>query len=193
MTALFVERLIVSAIILLLAAATLRITWTKEISLVARVSKKIESYLPTVEPDLAKEHESKVNITLTRSLNGKLSLFLRLDHSIDKIGDIALSIDSTTDSSIALKNIRGFTYFKETLIHPLIAFKEIDASIAEVPTWIKDPKDWDIVLKWRDGENKQHTKRWPYERYKMLSQTLRENGWVKDPNHDNVFLAEVTL
>ena len=199
-----ITRIILTAI----AVYFIYLAWTKNVNFVSWIKEKITNTLP-IDNSVDKQLEL-VNILITNNKQRQLCLFIQIDESVDKIQDIELSITTNHKSGKGkvglLKTIRDYKYYYDLLFTPYSTTDFIDNRILEYQKWANTGPDGvdstkvnlesfngdELILKWRDAENKKHIKKWPYERYRTIVDGLKK-GPIQLEKGKNVYVSEMEL
>lgn len=182
--------------------------WTKDVNILRWFNEKAIKVLP-IDNSLDKQLEL-VNVLISPNQNKQLALYIHIDESVDKIQDISLTITTNDQGSKGtvglLKTIRDFKYFSDLLSTPYSTTDFIDHQIINYQKWSNTgPNGLDttkinleafngdeIILEWRDAENKKHIKKWPYIRYRNIVDGLKK-GPIPSEKSKNVFVNEMKL
>ena len=134
-----------------------------------------------------------VGLLVTKHPRLGLSLFLEVERSVDKLGDVSLQVETDTSGIVSLYNSRDFIYWSDTIYKPLLTVNQIEKSVKEYEDWTQSSVNGIIVLSWIDGEGRKHTKKWPFEDYKKPLKELLTTGFIKDKENDNVLHSQFYL
>jgi hypothetical protein len=196
-----VTRIIITGI----AVYFIYLAWTKNVNFVSWFKEKVTNTLP-IDDTVDKQLEL-VNVLITPNQQRELCLLIQIDESVDKIQDIELTITTKKGGKVGLlKTIRDYKYYYDLLFTPYSTTDLIDNRILAYQKFSNtgiNGVDWtkvnlesfnsdELILKWRDAENKKHIKKWPYERYRTVVDGLKK-GPIQLEKGKNVYVSKMEL